>query len=268
MLKISLAVALATGVLGTLATSTAKAGYTQGFEFATTGDFTNSIIQNPNPNVNWALKNNSDSVNSNGAWNVAGLAAPLGFNAQSGSPGSYAYVGADSTLAFTSSTTISNWFMTPTLQFGVNDTVSFWTRTAGTISSSTTPSIYPDRLQVLLSTSGSSVNVGTTASSVGVFTQALGDINPSYVTTTVTSTGPDGYPITWTQYTYAIPQNNFQGRIGFRYLIQDTSIRGNAIGLDTFSTTANLVPEPSSFALMGLGLAALAYRRLKGRKSA
>jgi hypothetical protein len=33
------------------------------------------------------------------------------------------------------------------------------------------------------------------------------------------------------------------------------------IGLDTFNTTANVVPEPSSFILMGLGLAALAYRR-------
>lgn len=260
LLRYSLAVALITGVMTTLVPGSAKAGYFQGFEFTGTGDFTNSLIQNPNPALNWSIQNLSDAANINFVWNLAD-ASLTGFNAQAGSANSYVQANFSSSNASTSSTVISNWFLTPQLKFGVGDTVSFWTRTSGV-------TIYPDRMQVLLSTNGSSINVGSTANSVGDFITPLGDINPTYAQSTLTSTGPDGYPVTWTQYTYNIPVSNFQGRIGFRYFIQDTSIRGNIVGLDSFNTTANLVPEPSSFVLMGLGLAGLAYRRHKARKSA
>ena len=62
------------------------------------------------------------------------------------------------------------------------------------------------------------------------------------------------------------------GRIGFRYFVTDVTddemtTQADYIGLDTFNTTANVVPEPSSFILMGLGLAALAYRRRRSVSS-
>ena len=248
---------------------TVKAGYNQGFEFTDTTDFTNNLLYNSNPNVNWAIQNNSNPVGPN-PWNTAGSIwqTDNGFAAQAGSSGSYVWANWNSVATTGVANTISNWFLTPTLNFTTGDTVSFWTRTAGdTVSTPNTPSAYPDRLQVYLSTNGSSKNVGGTALSTGDFTTLLLDINPTYALTTLTSTGPDGYPITWTQYQVNIPVNNFSGRIGFRYFILDTSIRANLIGLDTFSTTANLVPEPASFALMGLGLAGLAFARIRNRKS-
>ncbi len=270
MLKTSVALAVLAGIVSAFGTGSALAGYNQGFEFTTTADFQNNLIFSSNPNQNWFIQNNSDSADLNFVWNITGtsLVPVNGFNAQAGTPGSYVWANYGSSSASSAGTVISNWFLTPTLQFGAGDTVSFWTRTAGANSSSpNTPSPYPDRMQVLLSTNGSSTNVGTSANAVGDFITPLGDINPTYAQTTLTSTGPDGYPITWTQYTYNIPVSNFQGRIGFRYFIQDTSIRANLIGLDSFSTTANLVPEPSSYVLMGLGLAGLAYRRRMARKS-
>ena len=270
-LKTSVALAVLAVIVSALGLATATAGYNQGFEFTDRADFENNLIYSLNPNQNWFIQNNSDSPDINFDWNITGtsMVAINGFNAQAGSPGSCVWANYSSSAASSSSTVISNWFLTPTLQFGAGDTVSFWTRTAGANSASpNTPSQYPDRLEVRLSTNGSSTNVGSLANSVGDFVTPLGDINPSYAQTTLTSTGSDGYPITWTQYTYNIPVSNFQGRIGFRYFIQDTSIRGNLVGLDSFNTTANLVPEPSSFVLMGLGLAGLAYRRHKARKSA
>jgi PEP-CTERM motif len=249
-----------------------KAGYTQGFEFTNATDFTNNLLNNPNPNVNWAVQNNSSPADPAFTWNITGSTWQTlnGFPAQAGSQGSYVWANYSSVTTPGVANTISNWFMTPQLSFTTGDTISFWTRTAGsTVGTPNTPSAYPDRLQVYLSTNGASTNVGSGALTTGDFSTLLLDVNPTYALTTLTSTGPDGYPITWTQYQASIPgSSNFTGRIGFRYFIEDTSIRANLIGLDSFSTTANLVPEPASFVLMGLGLVGLGYARSRNRKSA
>ena len=86
--------------------------------------------------------------------------------------------------------------------------ITFWTRTVDV-------PVYPDRLQVRMSTNGASANVGTTAAAVGDFTTLLLDINPTYSIT--------GYPNGWTQYTVlatgiTVP---VRGRFAFRYFVEN-----------------------------------------------
>ena len=56
--------------------------------------------------------------------------------------------------------------------------------------------MFPDRLQVRISTNGASTNVGSTATGVGDFTTLLLDINLNYTT--------NGYPNVWTQFTVTL----------------------------------------------------------------
>jgi hypothetical protein len=120
--------------------------------------------------------------------------------------------------------TISNWLLTPpvTLQNGL--VFRFYTRTR------TNPTIQPDRLQVRMSLSGSSADVGATATSVGVFTALLLDINPTYSAT--------GYPATWTEFSITlsgIPSPTL-GRLAFRYFVEEggpLAFRSDIVGIDT-----------------------------------
>src|SRR5204863_409443 len=68
--------------------------------------------------------------------------------------------------------TISNWLIIPQVLLHNGDTLRFWTRT--------TDGSFPDRLQLRMSTAGSSTNTGAGPLAVGDFTTLLVDINPSY----------------------------------------------------------------------------------------
>lgn len=150
------------------------------------------------------------------------------FPAQAGAP--TAYIGAN--FNNTSGVgTISNWLLTPELTLSNGDTFSFWTRTAA-------GSIWPDRLQVRLSTAGASTNVGTGAEDVGDFTTLLLDINPTL------SAG--GYPEAWTQYTITVSglSGTTSGRFAFRYYVTNGGPSGsnsNYIGIDTVEYVSNMV---------------------------
>ena len=118
--------------------------------------------------------------------------------------------------------TISNWLLTPEVGLQDGDTLTFYTRTVEL-------SAFPDRLQVRMSTNGSSINVGTTATDVGDFTNLLLDINPTYTM--------GGYPEAWTQFTINISgvTAGTSGRLAFRYFVEDggpEGTRSNYIGID------------------------------------
>ncbi len=128
--------------------------------------------------------------------------------------------------------TISNWLFTPGVTLKNGDKFSFFTRT--------TTGLFPDRLQVRMSTNGTSTNVGTTPTSVGDYSTLLLDINPTYTAT--------GYPTAWTQYTLTmsgLPAAGISGRLAFRYFVESGGPAGansDYIGIDdavytTFTTS-------------------------------
>jgi len=229
--------------------STLHASYMEGF------DNVGAITNNSNP-LMWSWINKSQ--NSGPALNDPSVGGwyqgdpSRSFFSQSGAANSYARADYSSSASF--GNVFSNWFITPTLDVTAGDTFSFYTRTISN-------SGYPSRLQVRLSTSGSSNNVGADWTTVGDFSTLITEINPLEQ--------PGIYPETWTQYTFSF-SSTFTGRIGFRYYVVDTNNNGDYIGLDTFSTTASLanpVPEPSTYLLTLSGITIMAFRsRLKARK--
>jgi hypothetical protein len=164
----------------------------------------------------WVIQNLS-SPTSTFSW-YQGVAT--NFTAYVGGPSDYYSVNYNST---TGNGTISNWLITPTLNLSNGAVLSFATRT------STNPASYPDRLEVYMSTAGAGTNVGTTATSVGTFSNLLVSVNPNLTTT--------GYPGVWTVYTVAVTgvSTPTVGRIGFRYYVTSGGPSGtnsDLIGID------------------------------------
>lgn len=144
------------------------------------------------------------------------------FNAQSGTTASYIGVNFDST---TGTGTISNWLISPTFDLSNPTDLTFWSRTVSSPA-------YPDRLEVWLSTSGSSTNLAD-------FTFPVLTINPLLTTS--------GYPDSWAEYSVTLSQTAPSARIGFRYYVTNggsTGSNSNYIGIDSFAITS--VPEPTS----------------------
>src|SRR6185295_14416832 len=165
----------------------------------------------------WVNINNSTTTGTF-TW---GQGNPAVFPAHSGATDSYASVNFQST---TGTNDISNWFIMPMMTLRDGNTFSFWTRTTDVGAN-----LFPDRLQVRMSTNFGSTNVGATASSVGDFTTLLLDINPTYV---------DNYPHVWTKYTITISGLSGVpkvGRLAFRYFVESggpDAARSDYIGID------------------------------------
>jgi hypothetical protein len=104
---------------------------------------------------------------------------------------------------------------------------------------------FPDRLQVRLSTNGTSTNVGTTAYEVGDFSVLMLDINPNLTTA--------GYPSVWTQFTVTVSgvASPTTGRLALRYFVPEggtSFLNGDYIGIDQvqfFCTTPAPSPTPT-----------------------
>src|SRR5204863_3681230 len=131
--------------------------------------------------------------------------------------------------------TISNWLLTPPITLQNGRVMTFYTRTVDA-------PMFPDRLQVRMSTNGASSNVGTTATDVGDFTTLLLDINPTYTTT--------GYPSVWTQFTITVAgvPSPTLGRLAFRYFVENggpTGANSDFIGIDTFQFNGGCEPTPT-----------------------
>ena len=196
----------------------------------------------------WAVANRSDSPTGGLNW-FEGQAAQ--FAAQTGAANSYIAANFLSTGGQTGTETISNWLLTPTLNLTTAGTMTFYTRSAGGA---------PDRLEVRLSLSGTSTNVGTTSADTGDFTLLLLTVNPT------TTAGV--YPTAWTQFTVTVPgvATGATGRLAFRYNVANSGnngANGDYIGVDTLTSSLTVVPEPSTYALAvaGLGVVCFVVRR-------
>lgn len=165
-------------------------------------------------------------------WAAQNLSAPVGttgwfqgnatvFPAFNGGPTSYIGANFNNTAG---TGTISNWLFTPTTTLQNGDVLEFYGRAAN--------AGFPDRLQVRLSTSGASVNVGATATSTGDFGTLLLDINPTYNAT--------AFPNVWTKYTATVSGlgSPTSGRLAFRYFVESggpTGANSDFIGIDNVS---------------------------------
>ena len=179
----------------------------------------------------WSQQNNSSPAGINPVWfqgNPPSAGGP--FTAYNGADNSYIACNFNSTSG---AGTISNWLLTPNRTFRNGDVLTFFTRKHDVGQD------YPDRMEVRLSTNGSSTNVGSTATSTGDFTTLLLSINPSLIVGV--------YPRQWTQYTVTISglPAPTSGRIAFRYFVTNggpTGLNSDYIGLDNVIYTPYTCP--------------------------
>ncbi len=169
----------------------------------------------------WAIFQNSQPLGATG-WFQGDSSV---FPSQAGAPNAYISADFDNTVG--PGGTISNWLITPVLTLHNGDVLSFYTRTV------TVPE-FPDRLEVRMSTNGASIDVGTTATSVGDFTTVLLTINP----TLSTAPYPTGYPNDWTLIEATVNGlgGATAGRLAFRYFVTDAgdgSPNSDTIGIDS-----------------------------------
>jgi PEP-CTERM motif len=186
------------------------------------------------PGSGWVLTNNSTTGGLTGWFQGT---PGVSFAAAAGAPDSYIAANFDN-APFAGA--ISNWLMTPVLTFGNGTSLNFALRLLG--------EGLLDTVQVYYSTSGNSSNVGSTTNSTGDFTLLqtfAASADTGWLAESVLVSGLSG---------------SASGRFAFRYVVDDTSVNGDFVGIDSASVVTS-VPEPESWALMAGGLAALGWAR-------
>ena len=184
----------------------------------------------------WVRQNNSQSQQFPGIGWFQGDTGE--FSSQSGAANSYIAANYQNGAGVT---TISNWLVIPPVLLQNGAQLSFWTRTVDIPQ-------YPDRLQVRMSTNGTSYWVGNGAMSVGDFTTLLLDINPTYTTS--------GYPNVWTNYviTLAGIPSPVKGRLAFRYFVENggpSGVNSDYIGIDSVQYDCNGLVTPMPISISG-----------------
>lgn len=189
----------------------------------------------------WVVKNNSIPVGT-----ISVFQGDLSvFSAYNGSASDYVAMNYQS-IAANASGGISTWLMTPTLNIANGTVLEFATRTNSTI-------IAADRLQIRMSTAGTSTAVGSSTNTVGPFTNLLLDINPLLSTissSAVVNNEVNGYPSAWTVYTVNVSGLTAPtvGRFAFRYFVSNGGLSGSNsdyIGIDAVKVTQTFqFPDP------------------------
>jgi hypothetical protein len=190
------------------------------------------------PGAGWVTVNNSSPIGSTG-WFQGNSGV---FASQSGAASSY--IAANFNNADFGGN-VSNWLLTPVVSLATGNMLSFWVQDEAVF--------LGDTLEVRYSTAGSSSDVGATDTSVGDFSNLL---------QTIVWPSNSG----WVNLSVALPTlaPGTTGRLAFRYVIQDTSVNGDYLGIDNL-TYGTAVPEPATLALLGTGLAGLVARRRRAR---
>ncbi len=177
------------------------------------------------PGNDWKfVNNNAGPITAQWTQGSAGYKGYTGFPAHSyaNSPDEYAFVKGNYGSVGVP-VQISAWMITRNVLLRNGYIIRFFTR-------STSPGT-TDRLQVLLSETTDSYDAGNTATSVGVFTKLLLDINPTQIA--------NGYPADWTLQTVAVSGLNgsVKTRLAFRYIANGVQSQG--VGVDEFSISRN-----------------------------
>lgn len=191
------------------------------------------------------------------SWTCTNNSAPLGttnwfqgnstvFPAQAGATGTE-YIAANFNNT-AGAGDISNWLITPLVQFGSGSELRFWARVP------TGGAAFPDRLEIRVSSAGTAT--GGTSTSTGDFSTLIGTINPSLANVAGTCDVPagppntGGFPETWCEFALTnaagIPTTG-SGHIGFRYFVTNGGPAGSNsdyIGIDTFSFVEGVVLVP------------------------
>jgi PEP-CTERM motif-containing protein len=151
------------------------------------------------------------------------------FDAQAGAADSYV---ASNYLSAGFGGNVDNWLVTPLISAFSGSVVTFSTRTAGGLPG--------DNLELLYN------NIGN------------GDIVSNFVSLGVISSAE--YPIDWQAFNFTYGGADGNVRFAFRYTVNDTSVNGDYIGIDSLSVS---VPEPGTMLLLGscLLMMPLALRR-------
>ncbi len=182
------------------------------------------------PGAGWFLQNLSDPLGTSN-WFQGN---PTVFAAHEGEPNSY--IGANFNNTAGGTGIISNWLMTPEVQLFNGTELRFWTRVG------TGGNAFPDRLEVRLSSSGSSTFAGSAATDVGDFDTLLLSVNENL---------GSNYPEVWTEFVVEVSglAEPTSGRFAFRYFVTDAGPAGdnsNFIGIDTVSVAQpNFCQAPS-----------------------
>lgn len=229
-----------------------------GFTVDTTAPMANSPSI-PNATISEGFDTVAGTPPCPAGWTCTNNSAPLGttnwfqgndtvFPAQAGAVTSYIGANFNNTAG---AGDISNWLITPVMQFGTGSELRFWSRRP-------TTSAYADRLEIRASTGGT--NTGGGSATTGDFSILLGTINPGLSATAGTCDVPagppnaGGYPASWCEYlitnVQGIPTSG-TGRIAFRYTVTSggpTGTNSDYIGIDTFSFVEGAADVPPVFA--------------------
>lgn len=198
----------------------------------------------------WTMVNNSTPLG-NVSWFQGNAASS--FAAYNGGSDDYFAANFNSTGAISGSGgTISNWLISPVVSLVNGAKIEFATRTIAS------PTVYPDRMQVLVCPTSSFNIVGTGNSPFSV----VFDINPSLSTNTTAAQNGSvvtGYPQGWTVYTATVAgiTGTVNGRIAFRHFVTNggsVGVNSNYIGLDAVKYSLPCAQPTMTVALTNTGV--------------